>query len=508
MTRKYIGMGLAALLMSTSSLHAQAPAKAPETTAPAMVPLSFETDHTGTFGGTTLRYKAIVAKTFITDAGGNRIASVVSTSYVRTDVPKGSVRPVLFVFNGGPGSSSVWLHMGLVGPKRVAFGDDIKPETTPPFKITDNTESPLDVADIVLFDPPGTGYSEIVAGKETQAYGVEQDAKITADFIQGWVLANGRANAPKFLMGESYGTVRAARLSKLLAGGPYETGSMTGLTLNGVIMLGQAMDMTGGNPGDDRAYLTGLPTLAATAWYHGAVDKKAVTLTKQIADARAFAAGDYLRVLYLGDKASEAEKEAVAQKLAGLTGLSADYIRRHDLRVSLSEFGTEVLASKGLQVGMYDGRYTLPLRASGGDPVADDPAMGQYVPGFLAALSEYMKKDLGVKIDAPYRAIEFRSINSRWDYGSGPGVRPAKNFATDLAVAMRRNPSLKLMIGAGTYDLVTTMGSADYTVSHAGINPAQVTYKLYESGHMPYMGAESRKAVAADIRTFITSASQ
>ncbi|WKL57028.1 hypothetical protein Q1W73_15385 [Asticcacaulis sp. ZE23SCel15] len=306
------------------------------------------------------------------------------------------------------------------------------------------------------------------------------------------------------MVGKSYGTIRAARLAKLLAGGPSETGSMTGLTLNGVILLGQAMDMS---PKGDTAYLTGLPTMAATAWYHGAVDKSATTLAGQISDAQGFAAGDYLRALYLGDRATLSEKAAVAAKLSTLTGLTQDYTLRQDLRVTLNEFASEVLASKNIQIGMYDGRYTLPLRSSGGDPVADDPAMGQYVPGYLAALDQHFTRNLGVKIDAPYKAIEFRTVNARWDWGGGAGVPPSKNYATDLAVAMRRNPSLKLMVGTGVYDLVTTLGAAEYTLAHSGIDLKAVTFKTYESGHMPYMGPDSRKALSADLRTFITASS-
>ncbi len=491
---------LAAVLMAAPI----SPAPALAQTAATSAPMRFETQHTGTFGGKSIRYKAVVEQTPIMGADGQAIAQIVATSYIRTDAPKGTVRPVIFVFNGGPGSASVWLHMGIMGPKRVAFTDDVKPETTPPFKITDNPDSPLDVADIVLFDPPGTGYSQVMPGKESQTFGVEQDAIITAGFIQGWLRQYDRANAPKFVVGESYGTIRAARLAKLLAGGPSETGSMTGLTLNGVILLGQAMDMSAKG---DTAYLTGLPTMAATAWYHGAVDKSATTLAGQISDAQGFAADDYLRVLYLGDRATPAEKAAVAAKLSTLTGLTPDYILRQDLRVTLNEFASEVLASENIQIGMYDGRYTLPLKSSGGDPVADDPAMGQYVPGYLAALNTHFTQNLGVKIDAPYKAIEFLTVNARWDWGGGAGVPPSKNYATDLAVAMRRNPSLKLMVGTGVYDLVTTLGSADYTIAHAGIDQNAVTFKTYESGHMPYMGPDSRKALSADLRTFITASS-
>jgi len=264
--------------------------------------------------------------------------------------------------------------------------------------------------------------------------------------------------------------------------------------------LGQAMDLT---PDGDLEFLTTLPTLAACAWYHGAIDKTVTSLETQVADAKAFAAGEYLRVLYLGDAATAADKASVTTELNRLTGLSTDFIARHNLRISAHEFASEVLASQNLQIGMYDARFTLPLQASGNDPVADDPAMGQYVPGYLGAWSEYARKDLGLSTTAPYRAIEFRAINSRWNWGQGPGVASTQNYAEDLAVAMRRNPSLKLLVGEGVYDLVTTPGKADYTISHAGINPARVTYTHYAAGHMSYLGSENRIAVATDLRRFL-----
>jgi carboxypeptidase C (cathepsin A) len=481
--------------------QSQEPAAVPVSVSQSLRPLMHvETDHQGAFGGKTIRYKAIVDETPVKDAGGNTVATIVSTSYIRSDVPKGSNRPVLFAFNGGPGSASIWLHMGLLGPKRVAFKDDTKPETTAPFQLVDNSESPMDVADIVIIDPPGTGYSQVVAGHEGEVYGTDEDASAVARFIETWLRQHHRQNSPKFLFGESYGTIRAARLAKLLAGGPSETGSMTGISLNGVFLMGQAMDLT---PDGDLEYLTTLPTLAATAWYHGAVDKTATTLEKQVADAKAFAAGEYLRVLYLGDGATIAEKASVATELSQLTGLSTDFIARHNLRISARDFASEVLASQNLQIGMYDSRFTLPLQATGNDPVADDPAMGQYVPGYLGAWSDYASEDLGLATTAPYRAIEFRTINGRWNWGEGPGIASTKNFAEDLAVAMRRNPSLKLLVGEGLYDLVTTPGKADYTISHAGINPAQVTYTHYAAGHMSYLGAENRIAVATDLRRFL-----
>ncbi|HSZ62826.1 MAG TPA: hypothetical protein VK828_13570 [Terriglobales bacterium] len=466
-------------------------------------PRRFETTHQGVFGGQELHYKAVVAENFVTDPAGKRTASVFTTSYIRTDVPKGATRAVIFAFNGGPGSSSVWLHMGFLGPRRIEFTDILKPETVPPFHIVDNTECPLDVADIVLIDPPGTGFSRVLPdGKPEEFYGTQQDAKMTVDLIERWVRENDRWNSPKYLVSESYGTIRAAVVSRLLMGGPTETGSMDGMTLNGVILLGQAMDFKG-SAGDDGAYLNLLPTLAATACYHGKVAAGCSPAT-QVAEARKFAADDYQRALYKGSDLPQDERDAVAAKLAALTGLSADFIRSNDLRISAAAFEREILKDRGEQVGAYDARYTLPLSPSGKDPVADDPAMAQYVPGFVASYNLYAHDDLGISIDEAYEAISFRTVNSRWDYGRGPGVSPDTNYAPDLSIAMRRNPHLRLMVGAGFYDLVTPLGSAEYIIAHARIPMSATEMHLYPSGHMPYLGTEARQMLARDVRAFIS----
>jgi carboxypeptidase C (cathepsin A) len=429
-------------------------------------PRRFETNHQGDFGGERVRYKAIVAESFLKSPEGRRAASLISISYIRSNVPKGQIRPVVFVFNGGPGSSSVWTHMGLVGPRRVSFGDEVNPETTPPFRIADNPYSILDVADVVLFDPPGTGFSRVLPdGKPEQFYGVMQDAQATVSFIEDWVNEYARWQSPRFLMGESYGTIRAAVVAKLLAGGPMTTGHMEGLTLNGVILLGQSMNFGV----RELSFANGLSSFAATAWYHGKVDHTDRTLEQHVAEAAAFAANDYARALYAGTRLSEDDRNAIANRIAELTGLSAEFVLEKDLRISRGAFSTELLRDEGKQVGSYDSRFTLPLKASGNDPVADDPAMGQYVPAFIAVLNSYMRDELGVSVAEQYRAIEFREINARWDYGGGPGSRPDRNFADDLAAAMRRNPGLHLFVGRGYYDLVTTMGAASYMLAHTNI---------------------------------------
>lgn len=491
---------MAATLLAGNALIPAARAAPPEHSDAAQ-PRSFITSHSGVFGSTRLRYKAVVQEHFITDASGKRTASIFTTSYIRTDTNGNNARPVIFAFNGGPGSASLWLHMGFLGPQRVDFDDTAKPATTPPFRTLANPDSPLDVADIVLIDPPGTGFSRVLPdGRPEQFYGVDQDARATIEVMHQWIRTHGRWNAPKYLLSESYGTVRAAALAKLAAGGPMETGGMDGLALNGIIMLGQAMDMSGGD--GDLSVAMALPSLAATACHFRKVSG-GCTAEGQAEAARRFVSERYLTALYAGSALPPEEREAVGERLSSLVGLPKATILANNLRLSPGVFSRLLLAGEKKQVGLYDARFTLPLSPDGNDPVADDPAMGQYVPGFVAAWNQYARENLAVSLDIHYEPIAFRSVNARWDYGYGAGVLMRRNYAADLAVAMRRNPHLRLLVGTGYYDLVTTLGAAEYTVRHAGIPLEAVVFREYESGHMPYLGAVSRAKLAQDVRAFV-----
>jgi carboxypeptidase C (cathepsin A) len=495
------------LLLAGAGTMTTSAAEAPEasTREPARAPYRFESSGQAIINGARVRYRALVEESFVTDAGGQRTASLVSTSYVRENAAKDATRPVVFVFNGGPGSAGLWLQMGMVGPRRIDFADDLNPPTTPPYNLVDNAESILDVADVVIFDPPGTGFSRVLPdGKAENFYGVKQDAAVTLEFITDWIRRHGRYNSPRFLLGESYGTVRAAVAARLMGGGPFGSGSMDAITLSGVILLGQAM---GGDSGE-ASWANSLPSLAATAWYHGKADRQNRSLEQHVRETAAFAAGDYIQALYAGSRLDDGVRQEIAARIATLLGVSTDLVLQNDLRVSTDVFARSLLADQGQQVGKYDSRFVLPLAGDGGDPVADDPAMGQYVPGFVAALNLHLRDELGVTIDDTYLPIEFHTVNARWDYGHGPGVPSRANHADDLVVAMRRNPALQLFVGTGYYDLVTTVGSAEYTIAHGDFPAERVTMKTYESGHMPYLGEDSRKQVAADLRTFITSASR
>lgn len=491
-----------AVLLGTALISpaAVAQAPAPETSASAPAPRIFASEHVARIAGRNLRYTAAVEEFMLADPAGAPQASIFATSYIAKPEPGRGERPVIFVFNGGPGSSSVWLHLGFAGPRRLVLPDPVNPPTNPPFALTDNEESPLDVADIVLIDPPGTGFSTILpGGRPEQFYGVQQDAAAMVRLIEAWIQRHDRWNAPRYLLSESYGTVRAAVVARLMAGGPMETGRMTGLPLSGVILLGQAM---ASDPGPDMAAVLALPSLAATACHFGKVASPC-DVAQHVQQARDFAAGPYLTALYQGSALPQAERSAVASSLAALTGLAPQALLASDLRVTPAQFARTLLASDSRQIGLYDARFTLPLAPNGNDPVADDPAMGQYVPAFVGGLNGYMRRDLKVALDQPYEAIAFRTVNARWDYGMGPGIPPRRNFGEDLGIAMRRNPGMRLMVGTGYFDLVTTLGAAEHTIRHSGIPLSTTLFTYYRSGHMPYLGDETRRELARDVRAFV-----
>ncbi|WP_024889413.1 S10 family peptidase [Luteimonas huabeiensis] len=462
-----------------------------------------ERRHRGRFGGRALRYRSVVEEWPLVGDDGETIATVGAIAYLEEGA--GPQRPLIFAFNGGPGSASLWLHMGLLGPKRPDYGaqagdEEIRPPTAPPFALVDNPESPLDVADVVLIDPPGTGFARVVGeANADRVFGVREDAEAIARFIGDWLRRHGRERSPRYLMGESYGTVRAAEVARLLAGGPTASGRMDGIALNGVMLLGQAMD--GSRRGPELAAVTGLPSYAATAWYHRAVPR-ADTLEAHVARARAFAEGPYLQALFQGSRLDASARAAVAAELAALTGIPAARWRELDLRMDAAAFGRELLRADGLQVGAYDARFVLPLAASGGDPVADDPAMGQYAPLYIAALHTHLREHLGVAAGRAYNAIEFRRVNARFWKGQPP---LQDNHALALATAMRRNPALRVLVATGHYDLVTTTGAAEQAVALSGMAPERVTLRTYASGHMPYVGVASRARLAADVRNFVAS---
>ena len=491
---------LVAFLLGMVAMSAQA--------APPAEPATVVTHHKISIAGKAVAYTATAGETLIRNLAGEPIGSMYSFAYTK-DGPRDNHRPVLFVFDGGPGSSSLWLHMGAVGPMHVVLDRTVNPSEVPPFSVAVNPDSLLDVADIVFIDPIGTGFSKIVGkGSEGDFYGVDQDAESVAQFIELWLDQNGRWNSPKFLMGESYGSLRAAILPNVLMGGPTTyTGVMRGITVNGIILLGTVLDLHEDTPPSDEEKLLSaalrLPGYAAAAWYHYPQARNGKSISATYADASAFAREDYLAALHkaASGNLTDAERAAITEKLAAYTHLQASDIPK-DLKISDDFFRTHVVPGNGL--GRYDSRYTLPNAHDGGEPVADDPAMGQYVPPFIAAFHNMLGSELNVRRDEPYYSIRWKGLLDKWQWKRAR-VAAGQSAAVDLAIAMRRNPRLRLLVAAGYYDLNSPAADAEHAVEKAGLPADRTAVKLYESGHMLYIGPTA-KTFADDVRTLIREA--
>jgi carboxypeptidase C (cathepsin A) len=460
------------------------------------------TRHETTIRGQRIAYTATAGETLLRNDRDEPTASIYSFAYVKTGAERD--RPVMFVFNGGPGSSSVWLHMGVVGPRRVQLDREVNPSNVPPFGVVDNPDSLLDVADLVFIDPVGTGFSRIVGvGKPEDFYGVDEDAESVAQFIELWLTRNNRWNAPKYLMGESYGSARAALLPRALMGGPTYGGVMRGITVNGIVLLGSSLNGAGtAGLSPSLGAALNLPAMAATAWAHQKIDRRGLTIEAFDAEVTRFATTDYLAAL---DKAAagsldDAERVAVAARLAAYTGLTPE-AWLPDLTMSPKAFSQQLLAADGLTVGLYDGRYTLPSAHDGGEPVADDPAMGRYVPGFIAAFHQMLAEDLKVQEDRPYGAIVWRNLLFGWNW-KRTGVPEGQSFAGDLATAMRRNGDLRVLVASGYFDMVTTPAAAHDALVKAGVPAERLTIRNYESGHMLYLG-DTATAFSDDVRALV-----
>ncbi|MBB4087592.1 S10 family peptidase [Sphingomonas carotinifaciens] len=463
-----------------------------------IVPRRFVRDRVGVFAGTRLKYTVTAADTLLKDALGRPTGSIFSFSYVAR--PRaGFDRPVIFIFNGGPGSSSLWLHMGVLGPRKIAFRD-VSPSQVPPYRLVDNPDSALAVADLVFVDPIGTGFSRYWGGgKPSDFYGREEDAKATVDFIQDWLRVNHRWNSPKFLIGESYGTTRAALVANRLFGGVFG-GTLRGIAINGVIMIGGNGGLA--TPQGNDAYLTTFTTMAATAWYHGRVNAAGRSFDQFIADAGRFAHDGLLPGLDSWATLGAPERSALAQRAAGFVGLHPDYLLSKGLKIEVPEFQKALLADRHEVIGMYDGRYTLPAMGGAHDPVGDDPAMGQYAPAFIGGFETYIRDDLGIDVDDEYVVIDWINVNFPFSQRGGED----DTAGAALAATMRRNPDMWLMSIQGWFDMFGAVGSAAYGIAQRELPSDRVEQKTYWSGHMAYVGDAGLK-MAADLKDFIRRAS-
>src|SRR5271165_4892359 len=405
------------------------------------------TEHTLKIGNQTIAYKATASTTLIKDDKGDPTASIFSIAYTRSDAPQKDMgqRPIAFVYNGGPGSSSIWLHMGAFGPRRVVT-TDAGPTPPPPFKMVDNVESLLDKTDLVFVDPVGTGFSRAVGkAKNKDFWGVDEDVKSLAQFITTYVSRNGRWNSPKFLIGESYGTFRSAALGNYLQ-------NHNGMYFNGIVLISSVLDLsTLSFPlGNDMPYVFYVPSYAAAASYNKMLKDQPADLNAFLAEARQFANTEYAAALMKGANLSATEKADIAKKLSRFTGLTEDYLIKADLRVKLSQFRAELQRVRGLATGRYDARFSGPEPDLLAEYASDDPQSTAVQGAFVAAFNSYVREELKFGKDLTYNTT---ADIPEWDWKRSPGGRGgfpgAPNVAQDLVDALVTNTHLHVEVENG-----------------------------------------------------------
>lgn len=468
-------------------------------------PACFTTEGTVTIKGQEIPYKTVSEDNVLLSEAGTPAGSVFTYSYFRTDVTEEEAkkRPVVFAFNGGPGSSAIWLHWGLLSPKKIEFENPIDPQQNAPYELANNDKCLLDVCDIVVMDPVTCGYGVLIDPAATpEFFGVDQDAAAMELVIEQWLIKYGRMTSPKYLMAESYGTQRAAVLANALMGGPTFTNkTCKGIALDGIILMGTILIADSSLmplfEGSMEHSVLNLPTLAATRYYHQPVE--GISQEEFIEESYTFAADTYLRALYLGNRLPEAERKACIEKLSYFTGVPESWFRANGLRLTTQEYpkvyGETAL---GKVVGIYDGRYTMDLYHGMQipDPVGDDAAMGKYTAYYSGVANGTGKELLGIDFDRPFKAINF-DTNMKWNY------KTIRTPFISMQEALRRNPNLRVLVANGMYDLCTPMGNARYSFSQMAQEPGQVTIKDYPSGHMAYVGEESYEMLTDDLHTFI-----
>ena len=454
-------------------------------------------------GGEVVRYTATVGWLIMKDDAGNPVARFGYTAYTRNGVKDLGRRPVMFAYNGGPGSSSIWLHIGILGPRRVVVNDPGY-APPPPAERVNNEYSVLDVTDLVMIDPVGTGFSKPLGdAKGEDFWGVDQDVKSVGAFIKRWVTENGRWASPKYLLGESYGGMRSAGLANHLQ-------SVHGMNLNGVVLVSPFLDAGSGvdGVGIDLPHALFLPSLAATAWYHGLIANKPASLEAFMAEVERFAYAEYLPALQRGYLIAPEEKRAVAAKLAAYTATSADYWEKADLRVTHPQYLQELQRSQRLIAGRIDSRFVGPSLNPLAEKMDYDPFFPAVGPAYTAAFQDYLRGELKFDGDEEYRVSAF---DIKWDWqhqqpGSDLSEVAAANTVPDLARAITMNPGLQVLVQQGWYDLATPWLATRHNLAHLDITPearGRIRVAHYDAGHMMYLHAPSMQKYRDDLARFI-----
>lgn len=449
------------------------------------------TAHTGVFGGKHVAYQASVEAFVVADASGKPAARVVDISYIANGAHAN--RPVLFAFNGGPITPSDVIHMGMLGPKRVAIPDDVTagPST---YKVVDNVYSPLDVADIVFIDPASTGFSRVLDGADPKSYfSVTADAQQVAQFIADWSRKHGRVASPKYVIGESYGTIRAAAVANQLQKMPAP------ILLDGVILIGQALNIIefSQRPANIISYAVSLPTLAAIAWSHGKANAHGKSFDAFEDEVWLFARTDYLTALFQGAKLPDDTRHTIALHLEDYTGIPASYYLANDLVISKERYRRELFKDKGLLLGMIDARYAAPNPSSGPAP---DPA-GIIPKAYETAFKDYLHDDLKVADIDDYATKD--PVEGDWNYGGAASPFSDWPFPKLLNEVFAANPKFHLMVMNGYEDTQTTVGAAQYLVDRSDWPADRVSLHFYQGGHTAYSVEDSLRRMTDDIRAMI-----
>lgn len=430
-------------------------------------------------------------------------ASVFFTAYSLEDAPPARQRPITFSFNGGPGSSSVWLHLGLLGPKRVLLDEEGFP-LPPPYRLTENEYTLLTHSDLVFIDPVGTGFSRMAPGEEIHDFhSFSKDIESVGDFIQLYCSRFGRWASPKYLIGESYGTTRAAGLSRYLQ-------ERHGMYLNGVMLVSSILNFLTARftPGNDLPYLLFLPTYTATAWYHKRLpqDLQDRPLVEVLEEVETFALETYLPALMEGDELPLERRRTLRHALSRYTGLTPAYIEHTDLRINIHRFVKELLRSEGRTVGRLDSRYKGYDRDAAGENHEHDPSYTAIAGAYTATFNDYVRGELGFESDLPYEVLSFK-VFPAWKYDKHQNE--FVNAGEDLRKAMTANTFLRVHVANGYYDLATPYFAAEYTFKHLGLpvelrNNIEMSY--YEAGHMMYVRKASLERLSATLRDFVGEA--
>jgi carboxypeptidase C (cathepsin A) len=462
------------------------------------------TRHSASVSGRTVPYTATAGTLTIRDDNGKPKASIFFTAYTADGAPS-SRRPLMFFYNGGPGSASLWLRMGSFGPMRIQTGNPeaIRPA---PFNFGANPDTLLGTTDMVFIDAPGTGYSRALGdAKPSDFFGVDQDADAFSRAIIRYLTKFDRWDSPKFLFGESYGTTRSGALAYQLQD--------RGVALNGVVLLSSIMNYGRRQPGMDRDYINYIPSYTTTAWYHHKMANPPATVEQAAAEARAFAEGPYAAALEKGQTISPQERDSVAQQMSALTGLSPDFIERADLRVDLNRFRKELLRGERETIGRYDSRYLGVDPDAAGESPDTDPSDTAISGAFIGTLHSYLARDLNYQTNMAYLPSAYSADSFKWDWNhKAPGIRyqlQMPDTALDLAAAMRNNPYLHVLSLNGWYDMATPFFGTEYDLNHMMLEPAQqrnLEFRYYPSGHMVYLNPDALHAMRLDVERFINEA--